>query len=341
MFLSNGERIKIRIPKSSIPHLLGINTEYLKNTGLYRNMNSYEVMLDFIKSSNEALKKHESGIINLDNVLSPYINEKIDALIENLNINTNYCEMVCKYDKGKTFGYSADFDDMSYLILQKKNEKYYVLKLAEAQDGTYFPMSNQIFNSYAECQEALSSYLIYQELTLLNNLFIYYNNSTTGKFSILEWDRKQKLENLMKLSNDFGCTPNVIADFIYSLKIRDSKRQGNMRTSNIIDILCDHIKNKKPFDISLVDAEQEDIVKIIDTYNDSLFIKNTNLGDSSYSDLQRQNMKLKEELERLKEENNSLSEDIRYKDEELDEIKKQNNELKDDMNKVKGIISKY
>ena len=152
---------KIKIPKSSIPHLLGINTEYLKNTGLYRNMNSYEVMLDFIKSSNEALKKHESGIIDLDNVLSPYINEKIDALIENLNINTNYCEMVCKYDKGKTFGYSADFDDMSYLILQKKNEKYYVLKLAEAQDGTYFPMSNQIFNSYAECQEALSSYLIY------------------------------------------------------------------------------------------------------------------------------------------------------------------------------------
>ena len=174
VFLFNGERIKIKIPKSSIPHLLGINTEYLKNTGLYRNMNSYEVMLDFIKSSNEALKKHESGIINLDNVLSPYINEKIDALIENLNINTNYCEMVCKYDKGKTFGYSSDFDDMSYLILQKKNEKYYVLKLAEAQDGTYFPMSNQIFNSYAECQEALSSYLIYQELTLLNNLFIYY-----------------------------------------------------------------------------------------------------------------------------------------------------------------------
>ena len=341
VFLSNGERIKIKIPKSSIPHLLGINTEYLKNTGLYRNMNSYEVMLDFIKSSNEALKKHESGIINLDNVLSPYINEKIDALIENLNINTNYCEMVCKYDKGKTFGYSADFDDMSYLILQKKNEKYYVLKLAEAQDGTYFPMSNQIFNSYAECQETLSSYLIYQELTLLNNLFVYYNNSTVGKFSILEWDRKQKLENLMKLSNDFGCTPNVIADFIYSLKIRDNKRQGNMRTSNIIDILCDHIKNKKPFDISLVDAEQEDIVKIIDTYNDSLFIKNTNLGDSSYSDLQRQNMKLKEELERLKEENNSLSEDIRYKDEELDKVKNQNNELKEDINKVKGIISKY
>ena len=341
VFLSNGERIKIKIPKSSIPHLLGINTEYLKNTGLYRNMNSYEVMLNFIKSSNEALKKHESGIINLDNVLSPYINEKIDALIENLNINTNYCEMVCKYDKGKTFGYSADFDDMSYLILQKKNEKYYVLKLAEAQDGTYFPMSNQIFNSYAECQEALSSYLIYQELTLLNNLFIYYNNSTTGKFSILEWDRKQKLENLMKLSNDFGCTPNVIADFIYSLKIRDSKRQGNMRTSNIIEILCDCIKNKKVFDISLTNVDQEDILRIIETYNDSLFSETTTSTDNSYSDLQNENISLKKEIERLRLENKSLSETVNYRDEELNEVKTQNNELREDINKVKGIFSKY
>lgn len=341
VFLSNGERIKIKIPKSSIPHLLGINTEYLKNTGLYRNMNSYEVMLNFIKSSNEALKKHESGIINLDNVLSPYINEKIDALIENLNINTNYCEMVCKYDKGKTFGYSADFDDMSYLILQKKNEKYYVLKLAEAQDGTYFPMSNQVFNSYAECQEALSSYLIYQELTLLNNLFIYYNNSTIGKFPILEWDRKQKLENLMKLSNDFGCTPNVIADFIYSLKIRDDKRQGNIRTSNIIEILCDCIKNKKVFDISLTNVDQEDILRIIETYNDSLFSETTTSTDNSYSDLQNENISLKKEIERLILENKSLSETVNYRDEELNEVKTQNNELREDINKVKGIFSKY
>ena len=341
VFLSNGERIKIKIPKSSIPHLLGINTEYLKNTGLYRNMNSYEVMLDFIKSSNEALKKHESGIIDLDNVLSPYINEKIDALIENLNINTNYCEMVCKYDKGKTFGYSADFDDMSYLILQKKNEKYYVLKLAKAQDGTYFPMSNQVFNSYAECQEALSSYLIYQELTLLNNLFIYYNNSTIGKFPILEWDRKQKLENLMKLSNDFGCTPNVIADFIYSLKIRDDKRQGNIRTSNIIEILCDCIKNKKVFDISLTNVDQEDILRIIETYNDSLFSETTTSTDNSYSDLQNENISLKKEIERLRLENKSLSETVNYRDEELNEVKTQNNELREDINKVKGIFSKY
>lgn len=341
MFLSNGERIKIKIPKSSIPHLLGINTEYLKSTGLYKGMNSYEIMLDFIKNSNEAFQKHESGIINLDKILSPYINKKLDSLIENLNINTNCCEMICKYDRGKTYGYSADFDDMSYLILQKKNEKYYVLKLAMAEDGTCFPMSNQVFNSYEECKEILSSYLIYQELTLLNNLWVYYNNSIIGKFYILEYERRERLEKLKKLSEDFECTPNVIADFIFSLKIRDDKRQGNIRTSNIIEKLCDCIKNKKVFDISLTNVEQEDILKIIETYNDSLFSAINAATDNSYSDLQTKNMNLEKELERLRLENKSLSETVNYRDEELDEVKTQNNELREDINKVKGIISKY
>lgn len=341
MFLSNGDRIRVKIPKTSIPHLLGINTEYLKSTGLYKGMNSYEIMLDFIKNSNEAFQKHESGIINLDKILSPYINKKLDSLIENLNINTNCCEMICKYDRGKTYGYSADFDDMSYLILQKKNEKYYVLKLAMSEDGTCFPMSNQVFNSYEECKENLSSYLIYQELTLLNNLWVYYNNSTVGKFSILEWDRKQKLEKLKKLSEDFECTPNIIADFIYSLKIRDDKRQGNIRTSNIIEILCDCIKNKKVFDISLTNVDQEDILKIIETYNDSLFSEITTSTDNLYSDLQNENISLKKEIERLRLENKSLSETVNYRDEELNEVKTQNNELREDINKVKGIISKY
>jgi len=341
MFLSNGDRIRVKIPKTSIPHLLGINTEYLKSTGLYKGMNSYEIMLDFIKNPNEAFQKHESGIINLDKILSPYINKKLDSLTENLNINTNCCEMICKYDRGKTYGYSADFDDMSYLILQKKNEKYYVLKLAMSEDGTCFPMSNQVFNSYEECQEALSSYLIYQELTLLSNLWVYYNNSTVGKFPILEWDRKQKLEKLKKLSEDFECTPNIIAGFIYSLKIRDNKRHGNIRTSNIIEILCDCIKNKKVFDISLTNVDQEDILKIIETYNDSLFSEITASTDNSYSDLQNENISLKKEIERLRLENKSLSETVNYRDEELNEVKTQNNELREDINKVKGIFSKY
>ena len=33
---ANGDNIKIYVPNSSVPHLLGINTNYLMSSGLYR-----------------------------------------------------------------------------------------------------------------------------------------------------------------------------------------------------------------------------------------------------------------------------------------------------------------
>ena len=111
--------------------------------------------------------------------------------------------------------------------------------------------------------------------------------------------------------------------------------------ANIIEILCDCIKNKKVFDISLTNVDQEDILKIIETYNDSLFSEITASTDNSYSDLQNENISLKKEIERLRLENKSLSETVNYRDEELNEVKTQNNELREDINKVKGIFSKY
>ena len=101
------------------------------------------------------------------------------------------------------------------------------------------------------------------------------------------------------------------------------------------------IKNKKVFDISLTNVDQEDILKIIETYNDSLFSEITASTDNSYSDLQNENISLKKEIERLRLENKSLSDTVNYRDEELNEVKTQNNELREDINKVKGIFSKY
>lgn len=93
--------------------------------------------------------------------------------------------------------------------------------------------------------------------------------------------------------------------------------------------------------MDLTNVEQEDILKIIETYNDSLFSEITASTDNSYSDLQMKNKNLEKELERLRLENKSLSDTVNYRDEELNEVKTQNNELREDINKVKGIFSKY
>lgn len=36
LFLANNDRLKVKINKENIAHLLGINTDYLKNTGHYK-----------------------------------------------------------------------------------------------------------------------------------------------------------------------------------------------------------------------------------------------------------------------------------------------------------------
>ena len=41
---ANGDNIKIYVPNSSVPHLLGINTNYLMSSGLYREKSSYELL---------------------------------------------------------------------------------------------------------------------------------------------------------------------------------------------------------------------------------------------------------------------------------------------------------
>lgn len=341
MFLSNGDRVKVKIPKSSLPHLLGINTEYLKNTGLYGNKSSYEIMLDFIRNTQNAIKRHEEKIIDLNKVLSPYISVKIDALIDNLNINTNYCEMVCKYDKEKTYGYSEHFDDMAYLILQKKNDKYYVLKLAKTNDQyeQYYPMSNQVFDTYEELQENLSSYLFNQETTLLNSIKVYLNNIPNGNFYIQEWNRREKLENLRTLSKDLECTPNVLNDYIYSLKIRDDKREDSIHDSSTMEILCNCMRSKVPFNLDEKTVESEELIQLINAYNDSLF-ESVNIDvDKTYSDLKETNNKLDEEIAALKSENSRMEKELEEKNAELKKSEVRYKDAESKIDEVKRILN--
>lgn len=341
MFLSNGDVKKIKITKASLPHLLGIKTDYLKSTGLYNSKSSYEIMLEFLRSPQMAIKRSEDGVIDLYKALSPYIEKKVDSLVDNLCINTNYCEMVCKYDKEKTYGFSGEFDNMSYLVLQKKNDKYYVLKLAESQEQKdyYYPMSNQVFDTYEELQDSLSSYLFNQEITLLNALRIYNNNVLGGSYYIKEWDRKNKVENLCKYSKDLGCVPNVIADYIYSLKLRDDKRKTNINDSDAMEMLCNCMKDKVPFDLEKKWVESEELIQIINSYNNSLF---ENVGidtEKTYSDLTNTNKSLLENIKSLEKENNQLKSELETIGSKLENTECMYKDAEEKIAKIKGILN--
>lgn len=320
MYLSNGDSFRVKLLKNSIPHLLGINTDYLKKTGLYKgDTNSYEVMLQFIRNHKGAYKKHKDGIIDLNQVISPYVEEKLDSVYNNLIITTNNCNMVCKYDARKTFGYGIESDKMSYLILQQKKDKYYVLKLGKSgEEGLFYPMSNQVYNTYDEFCEKFSVALFNQEITLLNGVKFSTGGYTyDNSFNIQPYERKPKLMQLKKLAVDLNCTPNVLHDYIYSIGVMNDKRNSNLEDSEILLKLGNCMMKKIPFDLTKECVVSEQLITLINNYNNSLFMENSLDANTKFSDMTKENTLLKqklestlEELEKANAENENISKQL-------------------------------
>lgn len=320
MYLSNGDSFRVKLLKNSIPHLLGINTDYLKKTGLYKgDTNSYEVMLQFIRNHKGAYKKHKDGIIDLNQVISPYVEEKLDSVYNNLIITTNNCNMVCKYDARKTFGYGIESDKMSYLILQQKKDKYYVLKLGKSgEEGLFYPMSNQVYNTYDEFCEKFSVALFNQEITLLNGVKFSTGGYTyDNSFNIQPYERKPKLMQLKKLAVDLNCTPNVLHDYIYSIGVMNDKRNSNLEDSEILLKLGNCMMKKIPFDLTKECVVSEQLITLINNYNNSLFMENSLDANTKFSDMTKENVLLKqklsstlEELEKANAENENISKQL-------------------------------
>lgn len=320
MYLSNGDSFRVKLLKNSIPHLLGINTDYLKKTGLYKgDTNSYDVMLQFIRNHKGAYKKHKDGIIDLNQVISPYVEEKLDSVYNNLIITTNNCNMVCKYDARKTFGYGIESDKMSYLILQQKKDKYYVLKLGKSgEEGLFYPMSNQVYDTYDEFCEKFSVALFNQEITLLNGVKFSTGGYTyDNSFNIQPYERKPKLMQLKKLAVDLNCTPNVLHDYIYSIGVMNDKRNSNLEDSEILLKLGNCMMKKIPFDLTKECVVSEQLITLINNYNNSLFMENSLDANTKFSDMTKENVLLKqklsstlEELEKANAENENISKQL-------------------------------
>lgn len=320
MYLSNGDSFRVKLLKNSIPHLLGINTDYLKKTGLYKgDTNSYDVMLQFIRNHKGAYRKHKDGIIDLNQVISPYVEEKLDSVYNNLIITTNNCNMVCKYDARKTFGYGIESDKMSYLILQQKKDKYYVLKLGKSgEEGLFYPMSNQVYDTYDEFCEKFSVALFNQEITLLNGVKFSTGGYTyDNSFNIQPYERKPKLMQLKKLAIDLNCTPNVLHDYVYSLGVMNDKRNSNLEDSEILSKLGNCMIKKIPFDLTKECVTSEHLITLINNYNNSLFMETSLEANTKFSDVTRENALLKQkldnalqELEKANAENENISKQL-------------------------------
>lgn len=310
LFLANGEKIEVKVSSNYIPHLLGINTNVLKNTGHYNGNNSYEILKNFISSGAYQLNQlYKDGIIKYSDVFSNFIEDKVDYLRENLKFDVNSTDFVCKYDSKKTYMINDKNQKYDYIIVKKLLDGSYGVMCLVENAYSYAPMSNQIFHTDEDLELFLSENITNQEVTLftavLNKNSNCYEGQRPYRLNILKF--KEKISNLKELKSDYTCIPDVTYALKFHLdKFIQSNNNRNLETEEV-EKLCKDIEQGKLIDDDNI--SNSNVGSIINSYNK--FICNK---DGIEVDNNETYTSLKEELEdkkRIIEELNKRIEDLK------------------------------
>lgn len=310
LFLANGEKIEVKVSSNYIPHLLGINTNVLKNTGHYNGNNSYEILKNFISSGAYQLNQlYKDGIIKYSDVFSNFIEDKVDYLRENLKFDVNSTDFVCKYDSKKTYMINDKNQKYDYIIVKKLLDGSYGVMCLVENAYSYAPMSNQIFHTDEDLELFLSENITNQEVTLftavLNKNGNCYEGQRPYRLNILKF--KEKISNLKELKSDYTCIPDVTYALKFHLdKFIQSNNNRNLETEEV-EKLCKDIEQGKLIDDDNI--SNSNVGSIINSYNK--FICNK---DGIEVDNNETYTSLKEELEdkkRIIEELNKRIEDLK------------------------------
>lgn len=335
--LSNGNYLNIRIYQNQIAHLLGVDVDFLRNSGLFKaNSSSYEILLDLINKYSYSTFASKLGKENVGNIFSKNIEEKIDAFRNNVSIKSNDIYCIVKYDSEKTYQFEEDFEKADYYLIRYIDKKYHVLSLIKSdRNNDYYAQSSRLYNDEAEFNEFLSRIAKKQEVVYPYMLKVQnHTNEYDHTFLVNMNDKKEMLEKIIKISDEHGAVPSVANDFQNSLSKTINSYQKTDNNYDIIRVLTSSVKNNNVLsDVEIEniigDTELNDAIReLIDVVNDKT-CSNVSDDDSqvsvSYSCIQNENSNLKSELEQMKQ----LLEEYKASNERL---KEENKKLVDENN---------
>lgn len=296
LFLANNDRLKVKINKENIAHLLGINTDYLKNTGHYNGFNSFEILQNFIKKGAYKLNElKKSGIAQLNQVFSGYVDRKAKNFIKNMKFDIFNVDFMCKYNSERSYTSSYKNQKFDYIMVKTLSEDVYGVLCLVKNRFEYVPMSSQIFIGKEELDTFLQENIVNQEITLLNGIsYKDYSYNDAKIYNLVLPLFFQKIENLKDLKNDFNCIIDTTQSLIYHLKKYMESNTNKDKQSVILKNICEQIKQGKLIDKDII--QDESIIGLIDSYNN--FICNKDSIDTK--DNKENYITLKEELKEKK-----------------------------------------
>lgn len=302
---ANGDNIKIYVPNSSVPHLLGVNTNYLMSSGLYREKSSYELLNKMCEDRYRLYRYINDNIIDEKQLFSEHIEKKNSAFIQNLKINIFNMIFACPYDSSRSYTTGKETYKFDYILVNKpayEEKGIFMLGLAANIDKVnkskiYVPMSNQYFESIEEAEERFGLIFNNQKLTIPTMLTSTSTNNTSKFF--LHGDQKlAKARETQQIADKCFATLDVSEDYKWLLKkYYDSMNSGGYVQKDYATIITNCITTGKiitpqMFDLQSFAGVNEFLLGIINAHNDFISHDSTvAINDPSvptYTDLKKE-----------------------------------------------------
>ncbi len=92
LFLANGEILNIKFLRNNIPHLLGVDIDYLKLSNKFKpNASYYDNLNYFLENSFNFRKLVNEGSMSYSSMFSSYVDEKIMHLKKTQRLEQMIC----------------------------------------------------------------------------------------------------------------------------------------------------------------------------------------------------------------------------------------------------------
>ena len=301
LVLDNGEKLKIVFTYGSVAHLLGIDTEYLKTTGLFKEK-SYEILEQVCNDSYRLYNMIREGHLNYDRFISDFAYDKVNSFENICGIDLYNMEFICKYSRENSYitGYPQLEGD--YYIAYKAENGLFIIGLKKNGEY-YFPMTNRYIDyNNPDSMKFLDTLLTKQNITMATFTNIYFKNTNSYSQNLyVDYIKKASvIRKLMQYSKNYDANVDVSSGYGFVIEKLLQKFESNSNMYPLFNKIFEYIIKRVKIDIKKLEKKfgilPEEIMSLINEYNNSLSVSIENA-------MNEHTRKITSERDRLSEEN--------------------------------------
>lgn len=331
--IDNGDRLNIIFARRAVAHLLGVDTECLKARGMF-DTDSYSILKEICNDSYRVYREVSRGKHQYSDFISDFAFEKAENFRNICGIEIKNIEFICKYKS-----------ENSYITGERKLEADYYIAynipnglsiVGFNKNGNfYYPITNRYIDySDEKAMEFLRTLLTNQVITMPNAVNIYRkgNDNPGRNFYLYYEDKINKLKRLQFYADNYGAIIDISFGYKYIIERLMRAFDSNNSIMPIFERVFYYISKHILINIDAIEREfgklPDDIIKLINTYNNSLNKDIKNALDTHTKAVISENKKLSAASQKHKEELEALRKELLTLKEENEKLSRENAEHK-------------